>query len=241
LTKIYTLYEHITPNNKRYIGITSQEPNRRWQNGYGYTDNEYFMNAINKYGWDNIQHNILHTELTEKVACNLEKEYIKKYKANNREFGYNIAEGGQVVHNAKKRKGNKNHKSSRVHQIEKNTREIINTFESMNIAAKELGISRQGIGKACRGTESHKTYKGYIWEYADIDFKKPKSKPKGRPPKTAYKPVNLIDEKGNIIKRYESLQSAAEDTDCNYVGISKCCTGKLKTYHGRRWSYAAIP
>ena len=241
MIKTYTLYEHITPSNKRYIGITSQEPNRRWQNGYGYIDNGYFMNAIKKYGWDNIKHNIIKEGLSENEACKIEKEYIKKYKSNNRKYGYNIAEGGQVVHNASERKGSKNHKSRKVNQIDKDTGEIIKTYESMSIAAKELGIVRQGIGKACRGTENSRTYMGYVWEYADLEFQKPKARPKGRPPETAHKPVNLINEDGDIIKTYPSLQSAAEDTNCNYVGISKCCTGRLKTYHGRRWSYAAIP
>lgn len=31
----YTIYKHISPSNKAYIGITSQQPNKRWQNGYG--------------------------------------------------------------------------------------------------------------------------------------------------------------------------------------------------------------
>ena len=52
--KIYTVYKHITPSGKVYIGITSIKPDKRWNRGKGYKDNIYFSNAINKYGWDNI-------------------------------------------------------------------------------------------------------------------------------------------------------------------------------------------
>jgi len=35
--KTYIVYEHISPSGKRYIGITSNSPNRRWgANGQGY-------------------------------------------------------------------------------------------------------------------------------------------------------------------------------------------------------------
>ena len=41
---------HIFPNNKKYIGITKQTPEKRWENGKGYKHNNYIQNAINKYG-----------------------------------------------------------------------------------------------------------------------------------------------------------------------------------------------
>ena len=233
----YKVYEHITPSGKRYIGITKQTPEKRWQKGYGYIDSPYFSKAISKYGWDGIQHNIIASGLSADQAAQMEIELIKKHKSNNRKYGYNIADGGQVVHNAAKRKGAMNHKSEAVNRINLETGETIR-FESMNQAADLLGISRQGIGKAVRGSCGAVTYMGYLWEYADKEFPKPKRKPKGRPPETCHKAVYLLDESGNVLKEYKSLQEAAQDNNCSYVGISKCCTGRLKTYLGRRWSYA---
>ena len=32
----YTVYCHIFPNGKRYVGITKQKPEYRWDNGNGY-------------------------------------------------------------------------------------------------------------------------------------------------------------------------------------------------------------
>ena len=60
----YTVYKHILPNNKIYIGITSKEPFLRWK--WGYRHNSYFLNAIKKYGWQNIKHEILFINLTKR-------------------------------------------------------------------------------------------------------------------------------------------------------------------------------
>lgn len=90
----YKLYVHITPNGKRYYGITKQKPKRRWNNGYGYKD-QYFYRAINKYGWENITHEILADRLTEYAAKELEQYMIQWYNTANPKYGYNISLGGE--------------------------------------------------------------------------------------------------------------------------------------------------
>ena len=45
----YSVYMHITPNNKKYIGITKQKLVKRWLHGKGYQKQSYFYNAILKY------------------------------------------------------------------------------------------------------------------------------------------------------------------------------------------------
>lgn len=62
----YCIYRHTSPSGKVYIGITSKNPNIRWQNGTGYVKCTLFHKAILKYGWDAIKHEIL--------FCNLSKE-----------------------------------------------------------------------------------------------------------------------------------------------------------------------
>ena len=93
----YKLYVHINKiDGKKYYGITSEKnPNNRWRNGKGYKENEYFTNAIEKHGWDNFEHIILFENLTESEAHALEIEHIAKYKTKNREFGYNLTDGGE--------------------------------------------------------------------------------------------------------------------------------------------------
>lgn len=91
----YKLYVHICPNGKRYYGITKLNINQRWQNGRGYKNNQHFMNAIEKYGWDNIEHIVLFDSLTECEAKELEQYYIQWYNTANRKYGYNISLGGE--------------------------------------------------------------------------------------------------------------------------------------------------
>ena len=87
---------HITPNNKKYIGLTSMKPSQRYgKDGNGYKRCKLFYRAIQKYGWDNIQHIILFEGLTKEEACKKEQELIAKYQSNNTKFGYNRSLGGE--------------------------------------------------------------------------------------------------------------------------------------------------
>lgn len=102
--KTYTVYMHILPkeisekcNDMIYIGITKQLPEKRWQNGRGYYKQSYFYNAIQKYGFDCFRHKILFENLTKAEAEAKEIELIAKYQSNNREFGYNVANGGNCI------------------------------------------------------------------------------------------------------------------------------------------------
>lgn len=93
--KSFTVYMHVAPNGKKYVGITSQTPSRRWHCGHGYKGNKYLYRAIVKYGWDSFKHLILADGLTQSEACELERAYIKKYDTTDRKKGYNHSTGGE--------------------------------------------------------------------------------------------------------------------------------------------------
>lgn len=92
----YTVYKHVL-NGKIYIGITRQEPKKRWLYGLGYKECPRFYNAIKKYGWQNVEHEILFTGLTKEQAEQKEIELIAFYKSNDRRYGYNIDNGGNCA------------------------------------------------------------------------------------------------------------------------------------------------
>lgn len=93
----YKIYCHIFPNGKRYVGQTKQEIWKRFGvNGINYAnDCLYLWNAIQKYGWENVEHIILLEGLTAEEANIWEQKYIKDFCSNKREFGYNLTIGGE--------------------------------------------------------------------------------------------------------------------------------------------------
>lgn len=92
----YYVYKHTNKiNGKVYIGITKQIPEQRWgNNGINYKQSTRFYSAIEKYGWNNFSHEILYRCLSKEEACKIEIDLIREFKAQEREFGYNIQEGG---------------------------------------------------------------------------------------------------------------------------------------------------
>lgn len=101
----YTVYKHISPSGKVYIGITKRKPEYRWNKGKGYREDQLlFYRAIKKYGWDNFTHEILYTGLSEKDAKNIEISLIRQYKSLG--MSYNITDGGdggRGLHNKRKK------------------------------------------------------------------------------------------------------------------------------------------
>ena len=91
----YIVYKHTSPSGKVYIGLTGRTTKERWgNNGIGYKACPYFWRAIQKYGWDNIEHEILYEDLTQEEACELEIKTIAEYDSTNPEKGYNDLLGG---------------------------------------------------------------------------------------------------------------------------------------------------
>lgn len=96
----WCVYIHICKdNNKAYIGVTQQNPERRWQNGCGYKNNQYFWRAIQKYGWhQGFEHIIFAENLTQERAEYMEIMLIALYDTTNPNYGYNMSIGGGFSH-----------------------------------------------------------------------------------------------------------------------------------------------
>lgn len=190
----FTVYCHIFPNDKKYIGITRQSVYRRWSNGLGYLTSPLMNNAIQKYGWHNIEHKILYTNLTKEQAEKMEMKLISEWKTNNIKYGYNILSGGNVSNGITKdgkkrisnsRKGKKlsdeiKHKMKMSHLKIKhyNNRKInqyrlngklIKIWNSSSEIQRILNIPHQNIIKVCQNSTTRKTAGGFKWSYNETE------------------------------------------------------------------------
>ena len=158
----YKVYAHITPNGKIYIGITkSNKPKNRWgADGTGYKGQKLFWRAIQKYGWNNIQHIILLDNLSKELACECEKYLIAKYKTNNTKFGYNLTSGGEGTVGYKFSEEHCKKQSERMigHTVSNETRKKIGAANSIALKGRILSEeTKQKISIALSG-ENHPMY-----------------------------------------------------------------------------------
>ena len=75
----YSVYEHITPDGMYYFGVTTDIKKRWKSNGVLYKTTS-LQPYIDKYGWDNIQHQVLFTNQTKENALWIEDFLIRTAK-----------------------------------------------------------------------------------------------------------------------------------------------------------------
>lgn len=93
---MYTIYQHVFPNGKRYIGLTRTSVEERWGfRGYNYKT-QFVGRAIIKYGWENIKHEIICECDDKSDAEELERIFIGYYETTDPQYGYNVLPGGDV-------------------------------------------------------------------------------------------------------------------------------------------------
>lgn len=92
----FCVYVHTNKiNGKKYVGVTGQDPEKRWNNGKGYTKRQPHMyNAIQKWGWDNFEHQILISDISVEDASFIEQALIAEWNLQDPQYGYNAQSGG---------------------------------------------------------------------------------------------------------------------------------------------------
>lgn len=85
----YTVYMHVFPDGKRYIGMTKNELARRWQRGNGYRGQEDIFAAIGQCGWDNVRNFVMFEDLDFKTARSYEAQLIDEYRTYSSKYGFN--------------------------------------------------------------------------------------------------------------------------------------------------------
>lgn len=230
------VYIHIFPNGKVYIGQTKQTTAQRWIRGKGYKG-QLVERAIKKYGWENIEHKVLYTDLSEEEANNLEIELIAKYKSTDERYGYNISSGGKGMGQGLK------HSPEHYEMLSARNRKAVDcynrdgeylaSFKSIMAAADCVNGGFKVISACCNGAK--KSAYGYVWRFKGEPFNKYETASK----KGGVKgfPVEVFDEKGKYVGRFKNVKAASKATGIREDVIAKVCKGKLASKNGLVFFY----
>lgn len=176
----WTVYVHIIPKeitgydwDKYYVGITSKvKPEHRWhKDGGGYKTHKYFWNAIQRWGWNNFEHEIIAKNLTEQEAKNFEIKLISLLNTQDKHYGYNLTAGGDGCTNCTPEKSTrllmsannvsgKNPNAKRVYQFSK-TGEFIQCYDCYSDAVKKDPLLPNG--GVAYAIKHHHLLGGYLW------------------------------------------------------------------------------
>ena len=245
----YCIYMHTNKiNGKVYIGQTSRSVNERWRkNGEGYVNNTLFYRAIQKYGWDNFEHEILYTGLTKEEADKKEIEMISFYDSNNPEKGYNLTNGGKGTN------GYRLTDEQRQNISERQKGRLLTDEWKEHISEAVRGENHPFWGKKLSDehrkhlSEAHmgqKSAYGMLGKKHSEETKRKMSETRmGHPTSEETKrKIGLANSKAvrckntNIV--YVSVTEASRQTGVPKSGITLCCNGKQKSSKGTYWEFA---
>lgn len=252
---LFTVYMHVTPNNKKYIGITSRSLAQRWRrNGEGYKNCSLFWKAINKYGWENIEHKIIFEELSSFDAKKMEILLIRIYRTQDSRYGYNLTAGGDGslghirsaetrAKDSAARMGNKYHlghkatDEARAKMSAARKGKIFPSDETRaKIGAKSVG-NKHALGykhtdeAKMKISERHKGNKHSLGRFPSADTREKMSAAHSRP-------VIQYSKDGTEIARFSSVKEAALSINADASNVASCCRGRQKTSHEYMWRYA---
>lgn len=249
---MFTVYKHTFPNGKVYIGITKQKIKLRWRRGSGYRSQPLMQNAIQKYGWENIKHEIIAENLLQKEACKMEIDLIKKYDSTNREKGYNISFGGEKVglnlrcSEETKRKIGIANKGKKMSEEQKEVLRLINTGKKASIETREkLSAMRKGekcfwfnknhSEKTKEKISLSKTGKSHIITKETRLKISQTLKSKKRKTYNSTKKKNVLCIENNKI--YNSLADAGKELNIDVSSICAVCNNRKRRTKGLTFRY----
>ena len=249
MIKKYCIYKHTCPNGKVYIGQTGQKPEKRYgRDGCKYEGCTAFYNAIQKYGWDNIEHEILCNDLTLEEANIKEAEFIQLYQSYNRKYGYNLRLGGNNgTHSEETKIKMSKWQIGKVLSDEtrkKISEKRIGQKDSIETRLKKSGsqkgkkLSDEAIQKL---VNAHKQKVDLVQLGRTLGYA---NKGRKHSEETREKVSKAL--KGKNSKRvlcietdiiYDSISDAESLTNINRQNIGKVCNGKAKTAGGYHWKF----
>ncbi len=234
----YCVYVHTNKTNgKMYVGLTGKKPEERWCNGNGYKDKKGrnsspFWNAIKKYGWDNFEHEIISSGLTEEEACSMERIMIDKLDTYaDHKNGYNVKSGGSSGH------------LCYYHVLQfKLDGTFIKEYSGCKEAAKATNSEQTCIADVCNGKQL--SHNKFVWRYSkdinDIDDESKKINLIYQQHSEFWE-VYQFDLNGKFIKKWDNyfdIRKAHKMEKWHSSAIKRACDGYNFQTYGYVWRYA---
>lgn len=244
--KTYSVYMHIFPDGKRYVGMTSSEPvEKRWgPNGCRYQTQSVY-DAILEQGWDNIAHVIVCQGIPFHDAELKERELIKRYKTTDPEHGYNISHGGMygkgILNESTKEKLRQwdfEHPEAAERMRWYARHKSPETIEKIRQKATGVKQSEETKEKRAAKLRGRKQTSKAIERMCSAQSNRAWEEKRVRAVLSATeKPVLQYDISGSFIHRHESATKAALAVGGSFGSVARCCRKERHTYKGYIWRY----
>lgn len=254
----YCVYVHTNKiNGKRYVGQTCQKPEKRWNRGKGYQDNPYFWRAIQKYSWDNFEHEIIASNLTKEETDNFERLLIKILNSTNPNKGYNLQDGGshgqpsELSRENIRKAAQKRNENEEWHKKQSESHIGLQVGEKNGMyGRKHSKESKEKMREASTGkypsektkqkmAESHLGEKNSMYGRCHSQETKLKiSHANSGSSNAKARKVNQYSLDGILIKTWNTLKEAGSALGILPQNISRCCRTTKGTTGGFIWRYA---
>lgn len=208
------VYCYTSPSGKKYIGQTKTTLKERAKlNAKGYMGCPYFYRAIQKYGFENFEVEIL-AEVPLDRLSETEIQNILFYDTIDRDKGYNVysdeCEYFQTF------------RAIPVYLYDANTGEYVGSYPSFAEAERQTGVLHGTIRRALN--RPTRTAGGFRWRTEKFDkikvFENEENKPK---------PIYMYDAKtGELLDEFSSIRIAATATGFDRRGIQRILQEKVK-------------
>ena len=225
--RMFCVYKHTLPNGMYYIGATYRDEKRWGKNGCHYKSSKIFYSAIQEFGWDNIKHETLFSDLSSEEARRIERDLI--IEAQEKGLSLNKTRGGyNAIYKEK------------MHEI---------------VGLRRMGLSYPQIGRIYNVHPDTAyaicKYKYYTNYYSEEEFEElvsdfiTKNKEKYKrndgltPNHNGHLSRRVIkkDKQGNVLCRYESITVAALKNNVAISQIGHNVHGETKTCGGYVYEY----